>query len=61
MKSTKRIYSAILLVVLLCSGLFIGFRVDLEKTQAEEIAVNTPMVFLAVKDVKVNDSFWGPK
>jgi DUF1680 family protein len=61
MNNTKRIYSAILAVGLLFSIMFIGFRVDRKKTSGEYIAVNTPMVFPAVKVAKVNDSFWGPK
>lgn len=61
MYSTKRIYSAVLVVVLLFTSLFTGFRFDREKTTGEDISVNTPLVFPAVKDIKVIDSFWGPK
>lgn len=61
MNNSKRIYSAILLSVLLLSISFIGFRSDLKKTNLVNAAANASMAFPDVKDVKVTDSFWGPK
>jgi len=61
MNKTYIIYSTILVTVLLLAGMLIGFRIDSNKTPGEDTAVNKPMVFSAVKDVKVNDSFWSPK
>lgn len=48
-------------IILLTAGLFIGFRIDSNREPGNDVAANKPMVFLAVKDVKVNDSFWSPK
>jgi DUF1680 family protein len=55
------IYSAILLIVLLMAGLFIGFRIDSNESPGKAATVNKTMVYPAVKDVKINDSFWSPK
>jgi DUF1680 family protein len=61
MNITNGICSTILVIVLLIASLFISFRIDSNKSPGEDVAVNKPMVYLAVKDVKVNDSFWSPK
>ena len=61
MNKINVIYSTILVIVLLFASLFIGFRIDSNKAPGEDVAVNKPMVFPALKDVKVNDSFWSPK
>jgi DUF1680 family protein len=52
MNKTKGICLTILVIVLLIAS---------NKAPEEDVAVNKPMVFMAVKDVKVNDSFWSPK
>ena len=41
--------------------MFIGFGIDSNKAPGGDVAVNKPMVYLAVKDVKINDPFWSPK
>jgi DUF1680 family protein len=61
MNKTNGIWSTILVIVLLIASLFIGFRIDSNIARREDVAVNKPMVFPALKDVKVNDSFWSPK
>jgi hypothetical protein len=61
MNKTNRFYSTILVIVLLVAGLFIGFRIDSNNSPKEDVAVKAPMVYPALKDVKVNDSFWSPK
>jgi len=61
MNNPKRIYPAILVAVIVFTGLFTGFRTDIKNTFRADATVNSPMVFPALKDVKVNDNFWGPK
>jgi DUF1680 family protein len=56
-----RFYSVILVTVLLFYGLFTGFRAERKKVRDTDASVNSPMVFPALKDIKINDSFWGPK
>ncbi len=61
MNKTNGICSTIVVIILLTAGLFIGLRIDRNRVPGEDVTLNNPMIYLAVKDVKVNDSFWSPK
>lgn len=47
--------------VILFTSLHIGCKSDGNKALMEDVSADIPKVFLAVKDVKVNDPFWSPK
>ena len=60
MNKANGIYSAIVAIILLI-GLLIGCGTGGNRVPGGDVEANKPMVYLAVKDVKVNDSFWSPK
>jgi DUF1680 family protein len=62
MSKTKGFISAIVVMILLIACLFISFRSDSNNVNSgKDAQVNKPMVYMAVKDVKINDPFWSPK
>jgi DUF1680 family protein len=61
MNKTTAICLSIVVIMLLTAGLFICFRIENHGVPGGDVAVNHPMVYLAIEDVKINDSFWSPK
>lgn len=61
MSKTKGIITAFVVIFLAIAGLCISFRNDSSGRPSEDAAINKPMVYLALKDVKINDPFWSPK
>lgn len=61
MSKKYRIKTGTLLLVLLLSSLLIGCKLKIDKVLKEDVSEITPEVNTDVTDVKINDSFWGPK